>query len=51
MTDKTSSDKPKKLTECEINHQFTLETKPSNQTRPTTPRPEQIDNNSEKPKN
>lgn len=32
----------------ENGHQFTLETKPSNKSRPQTPEPEQIDNN---PKN
>jgi len=53
MTDENDSDKLKNLAQHETNHQFTLETKPSKQSRPPIPRPEQIDddNNSEKPKN
>jgi hypothetical protein len=34
----------------ENNHQFTLETKPSNKSRPPIPEPEQLNNNPEKHK-
>jgi hypothetical protein len=48
MADNTITGKRKVVSPCKKTKQFTLETKPTNKSRPQSPRPEPI-NNSENP--